>query len=420
MKNILTTAGLAAVAVVGFETTCAAQAVTVDDSKWWSVNAALRGFYDDNYLTAPKDLERDSFGFEVRPGFDLGHKGESHLIKLSTVYSGRWYEDRDDEAWDHSVLTDLAGEYQLTENHVLRLNDTFTYTSEGTLLDQNGVITTPVRSDGSNIKNLGHLRYIGQLTRLFGIEIGYQNMMYDFDQEGVGSYSAILDRMEHLMRAETRWTLTPTVAGILGYYYEIVDFSGDEAIAVGSPFQSDVRNSTSHYIVAGADYTVSPHCFISLRGGAQNVTYDNMPDEPDEWNGFGDVNTTFEYAEGSYFRVGGRYGRNRTDVVSATTPTTVDQLTLDQETVTVYGMVSHKITEVLTARASGQIQYGEFNGGGFGNDAEALYLIGLSLSYDINQYLAVETGYNYDRLDADLSTRTYGRNRVFLGVRGQF
>lgn len=423
MKNILTTAGVAAVAVAGFHTTCGAQTVTVDDSKWWQVSASLRGFYDDNYLTAPKGLERDSFGFEVRPEFAVGHQGEQHLIKWNTIYSARYFEDRSDNEWDHLVISDLAGEYRLTENHVIRLNETFSYTSEGTLLDNNGVITTPIRSDTSNIRNLAHLRYTGQFTPLFGFEVGYQNTLYDFDQTGPGSFSAIVDRMEHLFRAETRWTITPTVAGILGYWYEMVDFTGDERLSVFSPFKSDVRNSFSHFIVAGADYTVSPHCFISVRGGAQNVTYDELPGDPDQWNGFGDISATFEYQEGSYFRVGGRYGRNRTDVIGGMLgggPVTYNQITLDQETATAYGMVAHKLMANLTARASGQLQFGSFNGGTFDDSGDGLYIVGISLTYDINQYLAVETGYNYDRLDSDQSSRSYSRNRVFLGVRGQF
>lgn len=408
MKNILSSAGMAAAAVVGFQTTCAAQTVTVDESKWWTVSAALRGFYDDNYLTSPKGGERDSLGFEVRPGVDVGHKGEQYIVKLSLLYSGRWFEDRDDEEWDHTFIADLAGEYQLNPSHVLRLNETFTYTSEGTLLDQGGPITSPLRSDGSNIRNVVDGRYVGQLNSLIGLELGYQNTWYSYEEDGPGSYGALLDRLEHLFRAETRWTLTPTLAGILGYWYEDVNFTGDQLIAPG--LMSDARDSYSHYIVGGADYTVSPNCFVSLRGGAQNVHYDNLVPKEDDWNPFADVSTTFEYLEGSYFRAGAKYGRNRTDVVTA----------LDQEAVTFYGLVNHKLTESLTARASGQIQMGEFSGGASDGVDENLYVAGISLSYDINRYLAVETGYNYDRLDSDFASRTFTRNRVFLGLRGQF
>jgi hypothetical protein len=419
MKNILTTAGLAAVAVAGFQTKCAAQAVTVDDSKWWQVSASLRGFYDDNHTIAPDNFARESFGFEVRPGFTAGHQGEQHLVKLTTIYSGRWFEDRDDEPWDHGFIADLTGEYRLTENHVIRLNDNFSYSSEPTILDR-GTAVTLLRADGTNIRNIANPRYVGQLTQLIGVEVGYQNTFYDFEQSGPGSFSALLDRAEHLIKAESRWTVSPTLVGILGYWNETVDFNSGERLGVTSPFDADIRNSNSHFIVAGGDYTVSPHCFISVRGGAQNITYVNMPGEPDQWNGFGDVSTTFEYSEDSYFRLGGRYGRNRTDVIGGFDPNDVQQLTLDQETATFYGVVNHKLTESLTARLSGQLQYGEFNGGGFDAEAEALYLLGATLIYDLNRYLALEGGYNYDRVDSDNPDRSYSRNRVFLGVRGQF
>jgi hypothetical protein len=307
----------------------------------------------------------------------------------------------------------------LTENHVIRLNDNFSYSSEPTILDR-GTAVTLLRADGTNIRNIANPRYVGQLTQLIGVEVGYQNTFYDFEQSGPGSFSALLDRAEHLIKAESRWTVSPTLVGILGYWNETVDFNSGERLGVTSPFDADIRNSNSHFIVAGGDYTVSPHCFISVRGGAQNITYVNMPGEPDQWNGFGDVSTTFEYSEDSYFRLGGRYGRNRTDVIGGFDPNDVQQLTLDQETATFYGVVNHKLTESLTARLSGQLQYGEFNGGGFDAEAEALYLLGATLIYDLNRYLALEGGYNYDRVDSDNPDRSYSRNRVFLGVRGQF
>jgi hypothetical protein len=88
MKNILTTAGLAAVAVAGFQTKCAAQAVTVDDSKWWQVSASLRGFYDDNHTIAPDNFARESFGFEVRPGLSLPPSIRVVGLKTATMNLG--------------------------------------------------------------------------------------------------------------------------------------------------------------------------------------------------------------------------------------------------------------------------------------------------------------------------------------------
>jgi hypothetical protein len=415
MKNTFTTAGMAAVAVVGFQTTCAAQAITVDDTKWWQVSASLRGFYDDNYAAQPSAQEQDSWGFEIRPGIDLAHQGEQHLVKLSLIYSARWFEDRARNEWDHTFLSDLAYEHRITENHVVRFNDTFAYSREGTLLDAGSIQTAPTvaRADGTNQRNLADLRYIGQFTPLIGLEIGYKNTWYNFEDE---PYSSLLDRLEHLIRAETRWTITPTLAGIVGYWYEMVDFTGDNVFVNGQVLPADIRNSDSHYIVAGVDYTVSPQTFLSVRGGAQNVMYDNYSDyvpgvDDDDWNAFGDISGTYEYLEDSYVRLGFKYGRSRTDYAA-----------LDQEVGTVYGVVNHQVMENLAARFSGQLQYGKWETPGIdiAEDNEGLYLLGVSLIYDLSQYLAVEGGYNYDRLDSDAIGRSYSRNRVFLGVRGQF
>jgi hypothetical protein len=415
MKNTLMTAGMAAVAVVGFQRTCAAQAIAVDDTKWWQVSASLRGFYDDNYAAQPSSTEQDSWGFEIRPGVDLTHQGEQHLVKLSLLYAARWFEDRARNEWDHTFLGDLSLEHRITENHVVRLNDTFVYSREGTLIDEGGFQTAPTvtRSDATNQRNLADLRYIGQFTPLFGAEIGYKNTWYNYEDE---PYSSMLDRLEHVIRGETRWTITPTIAGIVGYWYEMVDFTGDNVFANGQLVPADIRNSDSHFFVGGVDYTMSPQTFFSLRAGAQNVNYDDYGDyfpgsDDDDWNAFADVNGTYEYLEGSYLRMGFKYGRSRTDYAA-----------LDQEVGTVYGVVSHKVTEGLTARVSGQLQYGKWETPGvdIAEDNEGLYLLGLSLTYDLTEFLAVEAGYNYDRVDSDAPLRSYSRNRVFLGIRGQY
>jgi hypothetical protein len=44
----------------------------VERSKPWSVSAALRGFYDDNYATAPSGpLRKGSWGMDFSPSLSL-------------------------------------------------------------------------------------------------------------------------------------------------------------------------------------------------------------------------------------------------------------------------------------------------------------------------------------------------------------
>jgi hypothetical protein len=66
-------------------------------TKWWSVSATLRGFYDDNYNTSPHPLwfrldpatglatsgsKQDSFGFEVSPSFGINISAAADLYRL--------------------------------------------------------------------------------------------------------------------------------------------------------------------------------------------------------------------------------------------------------------------------------------------------------------------------------------------------
>jgi len=46
--------------------------------------------------------------------------------------------------------------------------------------------------------------------------------------------------------------------------------------------------------------------------------------------------------------------------------------------------------------------------------------LGLNLEYRFNPHLSAEAGYNYDRLDSDLQTRGFDRNRVYIGVKASY
>jgi uncharacterized protein (PEP-CTERM system associated) len=111
-------------------------------------------------------------------------------------------------------------------------------------------------------------------------------------------------------------------------------------------------------------------------------------------------------------QVGVKHNRSSTDVNNS----------LDQQATAVYGTVNHRITPKLTANLLTQYQYSEFNQGPQDGSSDNYFTVGLNLAYEINQYLTAETGYNYDRLDSDISTgnRSYTRNRVYIGIRASY
>lgn len=428
MKRILTSAGLAATAVAGIPTTLAADGEYVDTSRWWHVSAAVRGFYDDNYNTAPSGREDESWGFEFRPQLDLNYSNGPTSATFMALYSLRWYEGRPDDEIDQTIMIDAGLDHRFSDINGLRINDSFAWTSEPTLLEQGGVITQPIRSDNTNFRNRGEIAYDHQFSPIFGIEVGYRNLWYDYEEEGPGSYSALLDRLEHLIRLETRWICNPELTFIVGYWYEQVDFQSDDSIypsaIFATPVDPEIRNSRSHYGVLGADYEATSQLTFSIRAGPQLTEYPDLPgeDEDDEWNGFGDLSATYEYLPGSSVRGGVHYGKNRTDLVGA--PVLGDDdipiVTVDQDTIAGYVSINHRITPRLLGRAMGQAQFGEFDGGQYDGDGEGYYIAGLALSYELTKFLALEGGYNFDRLDSDINGRSFTRNRVFFGVRGTY
>ena len=78
----------------------------------------------------------------------------------------------------------------------------------------------------------------------------------------------------------------------------------------------------------------------------------------------------------------------------------------------------------FVASLIGQYQHSTYDNGFSGDTADDYYLLGVNLTYEINKWLAAEAGYNYDRLDSDLDaggiSRSFTRNRVYVGVRGTY
>jgi predicted porin len=256
----------------------------------------------------------------------------------------------------------------------------------------------------------------GDLTERLGFELGYGNTIYDYEQGGVGGYSSILDRMEHLAHLDLRWRIRPELIGVFGYQFGYNDYSGDSAMyfdAFGNKVTSDVRDSYNHYI----DHSFTAKLKGSIRLGAQYVDYtDALPGTDNKWTPYADSSLTYTYMPDSYLQVGVKVTRLATDIVSPDSSGPTE----DQEARTIYAMVNHKFTSRFTANIIGQYQNAEFSEGAFDNDKDKLYLIGVNLDYALTKYFGLEAGYNYDKLDSDVPNRSYNRNRFYFGIRATY
>lgn len=429
MKRIITSAGLVALGAANLQAqnSAATHLSAVQTSKPWSVAASLRGFYDDNYVTRPSNSKtglskRSSFGFELNPSAGFNWVLPQTYVGLSYSYGMRYYEDRERDTADHTHQADFKLNHNFTEQYKLDVTDSFAAAQEPELLaSPGGGIPVPIRVEGNNIRNAASANISAGLTDQLSTMLGYSNTFYDYEKEGIGSLSSLLDRTEHLFTANLRWQALPTTIGILGYQYGANSYDEDQILGLAvspkgiSAIHSDARDSVSHYVYAGVDHSFNSQLNGSLRAGAQITDYDNVVSES-KVIPYTDASLSWTYNPGSSVRLGVRHTRLATDVafISASTPT------LDQEATTAYGEIKHAITGQLAGSLIGQYQHGTFEGGAADNKGEDLFLLGLNLSYEINKFLAAEAGYSYDRLESDLDDRSFTRNRVYIGIRATY
>ena len=429
MKRLITSASLAALGAVSLQAAYAPGLSETERAKPWSVSATLRGFYDDNYTDLPSKrvtpgpVKRDTFGFDISPRGALNYPlGDSTLASLEYIYGLRYYEDRKNNSADHSHQVNAKIDHAMSENYKIDVSDSFVIAQEPELLDPSSAIGMKLRTDGNNLRNTGAVKFHGQFTPKLGAVVGYSNSLWDYEQKGMNSYSALLDRMEHNVNLDFRFTVRPTTVGVVGYNLGIKDHADDYMITLGGvAVPARIRDSMAHSFYIGADQNFTPQLNGSVRLGAQYIDYSELskfsavlPAGLDESTiiPYADANLTYAFTTASSVLVGIKHSKVQTDITA-----------LDQEATTLYGSLTYAITAKLSASLLGQVQNGTFYQGfkgGVDDQAEQFYMAGLNIAYQINKFLAAETGYNFDRLDSDVLDRSFSRNRVYLGVRASY
>ena len=417
MKTIYTSVGLLALGA----SIVAPSAHAEEAGKPWNVSASLRGFYDDNWTTASIRTNRSSsFGFDLSPSASFKQSYGPTDVEYGYTYGMKYYESRKNNSADHSHDAEVKIKHVFPERVKLTVSDSFVVAQESAVLDTSGVSTSVKRSNGNNLRNSGGVTLGVELTRLLSTEIGYNNNLFSYDDKGPNSRSALLDRVEHLGHLDLRWEFEPTTVGILGYQYGYTAMGGRGLIsgikdtipgsATASPSTRDTR---SHYVYVGADHSFSQQLTGSARAGFQ---YTQFPfaegGKSSTTSPYADFSGSYAYSPDGGLSLGIRHSRNATDLAGGT---------LDAESTTVYSQITHKFSDKLTASVNAQYQLSDFKGGGANGKSDNLFLAGVSGSYEIvKARLWAEAGYNYDRLDSDLSNRSFYRNRVFLGLKASY
>ncbi|MGA2540273.1 MAG: outer membrane beta-barrel protein [Verrucomicrobiota bacterium] len=443
MKKFFASVGLAALGASTLQAQYA-PGITPDQTanpRGWSVAAALRGFYDDNYLTLPNGLARSSYGTEVSPSATFNHTVNNTTITLSYVYDWRYYETTSTSQSSHQFNGDVKQNF--SERFSMRASDSFVIAQEPTVIDT-AIISSPLYTEGNNVHNTGTLSATAGLTPKLDLQASYANNLYAYEQTFGDVYnpnpavnpltpsrSAILDRMEQLATLNLNWKILSELTGVLGYSYGHVGYTSPEPIIfAGAPPQtfgnpanvlSKIRDNDSHFFFVGADEAFTSQLNGSIRVGGEYLDYYNV--HSSDTSPYVDASLTWTYMKESYLQSGVMHQHSATDVTGGIPPTTgpnAGKPVLDAETTAAYLSVNQKIAGGFTGGLLGQFQHSAFNGGTVNSESEDFFIVGMNFAYRFTPYFGAEAGYNWNKLVSDVSGRDYTRNMVYLGVRATY
>lgn len=448
MKRIITTIGLVAVGASSIQAGVM-PGMTTESGKPWSVSAALRGFYDDNFNTLPDNVDpppgyhRESLGFEISPSLQFSFPLEQTSLSFGYVYSLKYYEHKlagKDDNYDQTHDFNVALTHAFSERYQLTVKDSFVVGQEPDILRYGNTFPTFRRISGSNLRNHGEIDFLTQITPEFGVEVGYANTLYSYadndviieDYEGnylvSPSYAGMLDSLDHLAHIEGRYQLKPQTIGVLGYQFRETDYTGDQVIGYDAArsqwVESKMRNVRMHYGYAGLTQNFRPDLSGSIRLGARYNDYYNNPANQNDWSPYGTLSLQYTYLPESYVQFGASYDYSSTYTFAVDN---AGDLTLNGETFDAFVALRHRITPKLYGTVNAEFVNTAYYGGPYdGRDAQ-YYLIGLNLQYRFTPNFSAEVGYNYDLVNDEYQTiysgayasavkYDYDRNRVYIGL----
>jgi hypothetical protein len=428
MKKTLVSVGLAAASAAVLQSASAQDMQAAASPKIWNVGSTLRGFYDDNY-TVSHD-KQSSFGFEVSPTVSANVALQQTDIGVKYTFGLYFYLKRSENGqapFDYTHQADLWLDHAFNERYKLNVSDSFVVAQDPMLI----LGGEPQRVNGNNVANRGIIKFGADWTREFSTSTYYGNNFYKYSNTTFGppsasnpTVAALLSRIEQNIGNDFQWHYTDQTMFFVGYDFSWVNYTANQVIATGLPAPgpvnaySSARNYYSHYGYLGVSEEFSPNLTGTARVGAYYTdNYNNPSGSETQLAPYADINVTYTYIPGSYVQAGFTQNQNATDVVA---PNAKGNLTQYQNTSTFYGSINHQITSLLTASLIGQYSYYAYQGGQYGGNGDNEFYTGINLSYEINQNLSADAGYNFDELFSGVIGRSYSRNVVYLGLTANY
>jgi hypothetical protein len=356
------------------------------------VSVSARGGYDDNIFTS-NDVKKESWFMNLGGAITYDFGDPRTQLSLGIGGGATYYFDRPNENdFDPNIYLNLSLTHKATPRLTFAAQAYATYQAEPDF----SLVLGLNRRSGNFFYTLDKFTVTYLWAPRFATATSYTLGMIRYDDSSIGFFE---DRFENTVGNEFRFLLWPTTTLVGEYRFQIISYD------------DIMRDSGTHFGLAGFDHSFSPRLNASFRGGAEYRDYCDNEQGTDRVRPY--FEGTVNYALGKETTVSwtNRYGIEESDV----------SLNASRTTYRTGLRAKHNFTPRISGALGVYYQHDQYDSIdspmvvalGFDEDS---FDAAVSVRYAITRIFGVEAGYNHTEVISDSSSREYKRNRVFAGL----
>jgi capsular polysaccharide biosynthesis protein len=342
--------------------------------------------YDDNVFTSHTD--RIGSGYN-----DLSLDIGSHVANQRSRLEGdltlgfAYYWNRPGRSVDPNISLNLISSHQFTPRLMLDLSSSLAFQAQPTF----AIAGAPTKNVGEYFFSSSQIALGYAWSHRFSTVTSYNLSTYFYDNS---TEAAQQNRLEHLISQQLRYMLFPTVTGVTEYRFGYISY------------QTANTDSYSHFLLAGADATLSPRLSATFRGGAEFRT-NLQPGGNQTVFPYIESTLVYEYRPSSFLQWYNRLGLEQPAIGTVQ----------NGQSTKVYRTgirLDHTLGRKMKIGAAVYYSYSEyqqpFSFAQNAIDANA------TTSYQIYRSLSLQAGYTFSRVFSKIASQDYYRNRISLGA----
>jgi hypothetical protein len=341
--------------------------------------------YDDNVFTSHTD--RIGSGYNDL-SLDIGSHiaGQRSRLDGDLLLGFAYYWNRPGRSVDPNIALNLKASHQFTPRLILNLSSSLAFQAQPTF----AIAGASNQNVGDYFFSSSQLSLGYAWTHRFSTVTAYNLSTYFYDNS---TQAAQQNRLEHLISQQLRYMLFPTVTLVTEYRFGYISY------------QTANNDSYSHFLLAGADSTLSPRLSATFRAGAEFRT--NLQAGGSETVfPYGESTLSYEYRPSSFVQWYNRLGLEQSDIESV-------QNGPYRKVYRTGIRLDHTFGRKMKIGAAVYYSYSEYQQPS--SFAENAIDANATVSYQIYRSLSVQTGYIFSRVSSKLASNSYYRNRIFLG-----